>query len=103
MIHLFQINVTLHDVFTTDDVEACHGTDDTISFMRQTFDCTQEAAKKLQTKLELLISIRASEDQVLRLPEFKRANIDYSAWIDRGNFIESDRKYLQCVADSYYI
>ena len=71
--------------------------------MRQTFDCTQEAAKELQTKLELLISIRASEDQVLRLPEFAYANIDYTAWIDSGNFAESDRKYLECVANSYYI
>ena len=96
---MIQINVTLHDVFTTDDVKACSDTD-TITFMRQTFDCTQEAAKKLHTKLELLISIRASEDQVLRLPEFAYSNIDFLAWIDRGNFIESDRKYLECVANS---
>ena len=70
--------------------------------MRQTFDCTREAAKELQTKLELLISIRASENRVLSLPEFRLDTMpNYKAWIDRGNF--NDRRYLDCVANSEYI
>ena len=100
LFQLFQINVTLHDSFTTNDIVKCPDDYD-IHFMRQTFDCTHEAAKKLQTRLELLISIRASENQVLSLPEFIGIMQDYDAWIDRSNF--NDRRYLDCVANSPYI
>jgi hypothetical protein len=72
--------------------------------MRQTFECTREAAKELQTKLELLLSIRASKEQILSLLDSEDVSVtpEYTAWIDRGNFIESDRKYLECVVNSYY-
>ena len=98
---LFQINVTLHDSFTTNDIVKCSDDYD-IHFMKQTFDnCTHEAAKELQTRLELLISIRASENQVLSLPEFRGIIPDYKDWIKRGNF--NNRRYLDCVVNSGYI
>ena len=100
---LFQINVTLHDTFTTDRDVNCTDpdTDHDIRFMRQTFECTREAARELQTKLELLILIRSAESRVLSLPDFD-ATPDYYAWIERGNFSDNARQYLRCVADSIW-
>lgn len=91
--------MTLHDSFTTDDVVDCtYGPD--IHFMRQTFDCTREAAKELQTRLELLITIRETEDQVLSLPEFSRVIPEYEAWIGSFKSLkDSDRQYLECVSE----
>ena len=98
---LFQINVTLHESFTTNDVVDCCGASvgGNIHFTKQTFDCTWEAAKELKTRLELLILVRASEHQVLSLPEFARVGPNYGAWIDGGNFEPHDRDYLKCVAN----
>ena len=98
---MFQINVTLHDTFTTDRDVKCDPDPD-IRFMRQTFECTREAARELQTKLELLILIGSAESRVLSLPEFKKheATPDYDAWIERGNFSDNARQYLRCVANS---
>ena len=97
---LFQINVTLHDTFTTDKVVDCKDPDPDIPFMRQTFECTREAARELQTKLELLILIGSAESRVLSLPEFSDVTPDYYAWIERGNFSDNARQYLRCVAGS---
>ena len=56
---LFQINLTLYD-FTK------NGNKDNycITVMKQTFDCTREAAKMLQTKLELLMAFQTSKDKI---------------------------------------
>ena len=80
----------------------CTDPDPDIRFMRQTFECTREAARELQTKLELLILIGSAESRVLSLPEFKKhdATPDYYAWIERGNFSDNARQYLRCVANS---
>lgn len=96
---MFQINVTLHDTFTTDQTINCAG--GPIHFMQQMFECTREAAKELQTKLELLLLIRNAESKVLSLPEFLFVASDYQTWIDRGNFSDNDRQYLECVANPY--